>query len=214
MEAIGQSKDVREVLTQDLDEDLRHHLLHQRATDRTTWLHYPPQRAQQYRQCLQRSRRARLRRAACRGLARTFLDWFERTSVGYNAATRSNTGKGTWQCQHFKPGQVHLIGRKSYLADLGWPRHARNLGPTMLAGVPVWHVRATVFGGPPQGGGAEPPTRADFYIARSDNTLLREATATTAFGFGPKSRNTRYWMYSRYGQPVHVSLPSACRARP
>jgi hypothetical protein len=207
------SKDFREVLVQDFDEDLRHHLIHQRATDSTTKLRYSRAQAQEYRQCLQRRRRVRGLRNGCSNYARIRVDRFERVSVGYDAATRSNTGPGTWQCQHFKSGQVHLIGLNSYIADLGWPRHAANLGPANVAGVAVWRVRATVFGGPTRAGGGEPPRQAEFEIARADDTLLRWSVVTV-YGAGPaKTRNDRSWTFSRYGQPVHVKLPIACQTR-
>jgi hypothetical protein len=163
---------VRETLRQAIDVDLGRHLLHQLGDDRVV-----------------RS-------------PHTLLsdETFERISVGYRAATR-NAG-GAWSCQLFQPGNVQIVGQQSYLAGLGWPRRAVNLGPAVWNGVRVWRAEATVSGGASAGGYA-PAQRADLLVARSSGTLLREAWRT---GNGSVSVT-----YSGYGKPVRVALPTQCR---
>ncbi len=105
----------------------------------------------------------------------------QRAQSPNRAATRINTFG--WSCQHFKPGQAQLIGWKSFLGQLGWPRHATNLGTATMGGSPVWHVRATVFGGPPECGAWSPGAEADLYVAQSDNTMMAlHETGQTARG--------------------------------
>lgn len=136
-------------------------------------------------------------------LPRTLLsqDTFERISVGYRSGTRDNGG--AWSCQQFQPGSTRLIGRSTYLAATGWPRRAVNLGPATWNGVPVWRLQATVFGGGTSGS-PTPAQRGDLYIARSNETLLGET-------WRPGKGSTASATYSRYGAPVHISLPDVCR---
>jgi hypothetical protein len=107
----------RETVTENLDIDLRHHLLHQSGVDRNVRLPHT---------LLQ-------------------LDRFERISVGYRSATKDNGG--AWSCQRFTPSQTRLIGQGTFLPSLGRPSHAVNLGPTSWHNVPAWHVTAMVSSG-------------------------------------------------------------------
>jgi hypothetical protein len=165
------SAGVRDTVTENLDLDLRRHVLHQTGSDRTIKRPYTV----------------------------ISQDNFERISIGYKSATRNNGG--AWSCQHFRPGQVQLVGQNTFLAGIGWPRGAVNLGARVRHGVQVWQVRATVHVANPDGG--QTGHRAIFFIRRADNTLRTEA-------WGSEKTNMSTAVFSRYGQPVTVSLPSAC----
>jgi hypothetical protein len=127
----------RETVTETLDIDLRHHLLHQRGVDRNVRLPHT---------LLQ-------------------LDRFERISVGYRSATKDNGG--AWSCQRFTSSQTRLIGQGTFLAGLGRPNHAVNLGPTLWHSVPAWHVTAMVSSGNLSRGSTQ-QTQVDLFIQRSD----------------------------------------------
>ena len=136
------SAGVRDTVTENLDLDLRRHELHQTGSDRT--IKRPHTVISQ--------------------------DNFERISIGYNSATRNNGG--AWSCQHFRPGQVQLVGRNTFLAGIGWPRGAVNLGARVRHGVQVWQVRATVHVANPDGG--QTGHRAIFFKARGQHAPDRD----------------------------------------
>lgn len=83
----------------------------------------------------------------------------------------------------------------------------KNLGLGTINSIPVWHVRAVA----PLGAGNSPPVTVDYYIAQSDDTLVRE-TYSSSFG-APKgtSRVKLVIDVSKYGKAVMVTLPATCR---
>jgi hypothetical protein len=164
----------RETVTENLEVDLRHHLLHQSGVDRNVRLPH----------------------------MLLHLDRFERISVGHRSATKENGG--AWSCQRFTSSQTRLIGQGTFLAGLGRPNHAVNLGLTLWHSLPAWHMTAMVSGGDLSHGSLQ-QGQVDLFIRHSDNALFTEIQRPRKGALGSAA-------FTRYGAPVHIALPAACRS--
>jgi hypothetical protein len=111
-----------------------------------------------------------------------------------------------WHCQTVSSRfarEYPTVDRWNHITEV------KNLGAALVDSQLAWHV--TAFGVRTQ------PRKhktsyvpLDYYIAQSDHTLVRELSAT---GGGGRSGLIRYAMvidYSRWGEPVKVTVPKAC----
>jgi hypothetical protein len=120
------------------------------------------------------------------------------------AASRSSLNR-RWYCE---PLSGVRVGKSFLPFQVGAPP-ATNLGLTTMNGSTVWHVQAR--GVMVYTWGLHAAT-ADFYIAQGDHTLRELDIRGTARLAGKTERDSIDERYSRYGEPVRVTLPAACQA--
>jgi hypothetical protein len=149
---------------------------------------------------------------------RTMQQRYQTHQVTVDGTSASQSNGGVWICQTLKSKHRHV---PLFNLGLGYPvRNPVNRGPTTFGGIPVWHVQGTIT--TTFYIATSKPVRADYYINRSDGTLLQErATPMAEVRAGPvgksvreRARGTMSLTYSLWGKPLHVSLPAACRAKP
>jgi hypothetical protein len=124
--------------------------------------------------------------------------------VGSREASRS--GRDTWSCGSSKE-TLKTLGALlvSFLHVQG--RGARTLGAETIAGMAVWHVRATAH--VPFLSGAPTDQQVDLYLAQSDARVIKQTLATTGTG-QPTIYITVANRYTGYGTSVRGLLPAAC----
>jgi hypothetical protein len=134
-------------------------------------------------------------------------------TVGRTSASQSNGG--AWSCQTVT--SKHLA-KPHFSLGLGYPVGSPvNRGPTTVGGIALWHVQGTITTSFYIA--TSKPVRADYYINRTDGTLVQEHAAPIAEAseslagkrVPERARGTMSLTYSRWGNPLHVSLPPACR---
>lgn len=129
-------------------------------------------------------------------------------AVKHVQASRGEAGEipEAWLCEGV-PGKFS----DSYFVVYQWKHlvEAKNQGLTVVDGRSAWHVTAFAIWkeGKKHLTHYEP---IDYYIAQSDNTLVRELTDAAMNGPDKLIPYTQVLDYSAYGQPVPVTLPKAC----
>ena len=144
----------------------------------------------------------------------TKLDYFRRIFVGSRAA-EWDLHQG-WNCDTASP---LLSGNPFDAAEYQGYGHAAREGSGHLRGMPVWKVRMTV--GPralARFGFAQPGRLVVHYsIAQSGYELLQARGNEVYTTPGTRGKIRSYFPFrinlSRYGEPVSIHLPRACRAK-
>jgi hypothetical protein len=122
--------------------------------------------------------------------------------VGNRSATRTN--RGAWTCGKSTSATVDGNGGANA------PKPVTQ-GSETLDGTPVWRVR-TIY--TLNDNGSVTHETVDDYISQLDYTWVREVISGTVLKQGTLTdRFQGRSDFSRYGAPVHVRLPAACRGR-
>lgn len=126
----------------------------------------------------------------------------EEVLVGRRLAIRN--GNGAWQCRPLRS----ILQLTQSLVGTPEVAQARTLGTGTVNGTPVWRVRATVplnLLGQPQ------RVHETFFISRVDHTLLQVTSNPVLNLNGIVAHERLLFVYSQYGESVHLALPPACR---
>lgn len=123
--------------------------------------------------------------------------------VGQRAAWR--TPSMSWQCEQIGNQNVS----NSVLAFQAQPRSAQLAGTAVIAGTTVWRVRtkATIYSWT----GSKQLDTVEFDIAQASGTAVRVMASFTMHHGGSNEPVKLTETYSRYGVPVHITLPKKCR---
>jgi hypothetical protein len=125
--------------------------------------------------------------------------------VGNRAAERF--GKRSWTCSGAQSAFNEVV---DLLKQLHPQLHgAQDLGTATIAGMAVWHIRATAS---VSSMGKTFIAPIDLYIAQAGFTLVQEHSTQTLHSSGMTLHETVNASFSRYGEPVNVVLPSICTA--
>jgi hypothetical protein len=130
--------------------------------------------------------------------------------VGQQVAVRM--GNRPWQCTSLKSVRngAGVPGATTSSSPMVHLRKLVDLGPDMIQGVPVWHVRLVYTVAIKK---QQALLRSDIYIDQS-NYLVRRYTAVTHFRIqGLAFQEMLSADLSRYGEHIQILLPSACQHR-
>lgn len=129
------------------------------------------------------------------------------TTIIVKKRQADKTGKKPWTCSAAPKvsGITPTTGGAGIAPTI---RSVTNLGAETLNTVPVWHVRQVetldIFG-------QSVPGTVDSYISQADFTLIRFTLFDSVTISGMTATSRIVEDYSRYGEKVKVTLPTACK---
>jgi hypothetical protein len=121
--------------------------------------------------------------------------------VGDQEAAKED--KLAWRCfpaSHITTGATGLQGAKMTNPPV-------NLGSERVGTIQVWHVRQV---GTFKSNGNTDPVFMDYFISKSNFTLVRSTLSAALLSSGVVTDLTSDDVFTKYGENVHAKLPAGC----
>jgi hypothetical protein len=125
------------------------------------------------------------------------------TLIAANGRLALRIGHTKWAC-----GSASSLGSNAVPGLSAASGTATTIGSTTVNGTSTWHVHADI---PNSTGASSATSPSELYISQADFTLVREHDTIKLKISGATMTETLTGNFSRYGEPVSIALPKACR---